>query len=390
MKILVIPSWYPTPERPLWCTWILPHISALRDAGHDVYVLQVEVDVTRDPEKMLVYESVQRNSRHLYAYLPIKYHKFYRTRFYYGDILQSYSDKLHELYIKIKEEWGKPDVIHAHVSLPAGYGAAYLGQLEQIPVVVTEHYSGFENDARFFWRVGCFVKEMADKVQGFYSVSPGFSKRIDATGLLKVTGTLPNPIDTDLFSLDVEKQKNGVFRVVMAGSRGKVKGADVLFAAMYQLLGKLNWSLTILGDFEQKSIFKSWFDNPMFSERVNFLGKVPQKDLVRIYSNSDLYVVSSRSETANVSMLEAMACGIPVVTSRCGAPETLVDDTVSMSIPNEDSSAMANAILAMSENIEKYKREELHEFVVRNYSKAVVADSMIAAYTSAIHNLNKQ
>ena len=389
MKILVIPSWHPTPEKPLWCTWVLPHIAALREAGHDVYVLQVDIDLVKDSGKLKSGEIIQRNKKHIFARLPVKFHKYYRTRFFYGTILKAYSAKVHKLYKIIENEWGKPDVIHAHVSLPAGYGAAELGEKEKIPVIVTEHYTGFENDAKFWWRVGVFVKNMGQKVQGFYTVSPGFAKRVEVTRLLNVSGVLPNPIDTDRFHSIEDKKKSPVFRVVMAGSMDKRKGADVLFEALNQLLGKLNWSLTLFGTFDQQSGFQEWLKNPEFSKRVSLPGMVSQQVLTKIYSNSDLYVVSSRIETANVSMLEAMACGLPVVSTRCGASETLLDDSVSITVPSEDPQAMAEAILTMSNTIGNYKKKELREFVIRNYSKKAVADKMINAYQNAIDKTNQ-
>lgn len=386
MKILVIPSWHPTPEKPLRCNWILPHITALREAGHDVFVLHVDLDVVNEV-KNITHENVNyRNIKYIYHKHSVKCNKYYRTRFFYKSVLDSYAEKLQDLYKEIEESWGKPDVIHAHVSLPAGYGAAKLGMKNIIPVVVTEHYSGFESDAKFWWRVGCFVKQMGSNIQGFYAVSPGFAKRIMATGLIEVSGTLPNPIDTDLFFPLEQKAESEFFRIVITGNLSKLKGVDILFQALSLLLGKLNWSLTVLGDYQQKIKFRKWLDNPEFSKRVNLLGKISQKELVNIYSNSDLYIVASRVETANVSMLEAMACGIPVITTRCGAPETLINDSVAIVVPPEDPQAMAIAILTMSNSIEKYKKEQLREFVVCNYSKKSVVDKMITAYKNAIQS----
>ena len=166
-----------------------------------------------------------------------------------------------------------------------------------------------------------------------------------------------------------------------------IKGADILFEALYQLLGKLDWSLTLFGTFDQKSKFQQWFKNSEFSKRVFLPGKVSQNELATIYSNSDLYVVSSRIETANVSMLEAMACGVPVVSTICGAPETLLDDSVSITVPSENPKAMAEAILAISENIKNYKKEDLREFVVSKYSKKAVSDKMLLAYHHAISQI---
>jgi glycosyltransferase involved in cell wall biosynthesis len=79
-----------------------------------------------------------------------------------------------------------------------------------------------------------------------------------------------------------------------------------------------------------------------------------------------------------------MACGLPVVSTICGAPETLLDESVSITVPSEDPKAMAEAILTMSNTIENYNKDDLRDFVVRNYSKKAVADKMIEAYGKAI------
>lgn len=72
--------------------------------------------------------------------------------------------------------------------------------------------------------------------------------------------------------------------------------------------------------------------------------QVAQPEIFACYSNSDLYVVSSRTETANVAMPQAMACGAPVVITSCGAPETLIDGTVGITGAPDDPSAMAKGV----------------------------------------------
>ena len=384
MKILIIPSWHPASVKPNWCTWILPHVNALKENGHDVYVLQVDMETPFESEKNHVF----LNTKHIYGKLSVNKHKWSRTRFFYGSTLSRYCKKLQELYKIVEKEWGKPDVIHAHVSLPAGYGAAELGQKENIPVIVTEHYSGFESDARFWWRVGSYVKEMGKKIQGFYTVSPGNAERIEKTNLLKVTGVLPNPIDTSVFSPKDAKRTSKKFEIVTAGGLSYIKGTDILFDALKIIGKKVDWHLTLFGNANKQKEYDTWLNDPLLSKRITLRGKVSQKELAEQYSISDLYVVSSRVETANVSMLEAMACGCAVVTTEIGAPETLIDDSVGVSVPSEDPKTMAEAILMMSNSIENYKREELREFVVQNYSKMAVVDRMIDAYNLSIEVKN--
>lgn len=386
LKVFVIPTWHPTPTRPLWCNWILPHIAMLRESGVETHVLQLGFDSEPTPEGTDPWQQPIRllNFNHLYVPVPNLTKRYQRTRFFFGAYLRKYADRLRDVYRLAVDKWGKPDILHAHVSLPCGFLAANLGQEFGIPVIVQEHYSGFESDARFPWRLGCFVQEMGRRIQGFYAVSPGYAHRIKNTGLLAVTGVLPNPIDTDLFAPALRKAQNKSFHIVAAGSMSMLKGVDLLFEALHQVSSELDWRLTLFGDTMQREAFARWLDDPQFSCRLSLPGKVPQFELARVYSQSDLYVVSSRSETANVSMLEAMACGVPVVTTSCGAPETLIDDSVGIAVKANDPEALAVAILQVARGSKRFDRHALRGFVVERYSKPAVANQVMKAYQMAL------
>lgn len=387
MKILVIPTWHPTKEKPLFCTWILAHIEALKSVGHDVYVLHIDVEPTNNQENLGKKDFIEESSsNHLFSKLYIKNSKFYRTRFFYKKALNSYTTRLFEMYEKMKESWGEPDVIHAHVSLYAGYGSSLLGKKHHIPVVVTEHYSGFESDAKYFWRVGAFAKEMSKKIQGFYAVSKAFANRIENTKLVEVTGVLPNPVDTDIFYLRDEKKESDTFEIVTAGSATNIKGIDILLDSLNLLDDNINWHLTLFGNYNNIDKYKHHFKKD-FDKKITIVGKVPQEELAKAYSKSNLYIVSSRSETANVSMLEAMACGLPVITTICGGPESLINDKVGITIPSENPKALAEAIKKVYNSKENYKKEDLINFIIDNYSKEAVAQKMSKAYYEAINKL---
>ncbi len=253
-----------------------------------------------------------------------------------------------------------------------------------MPVIVQEHYTGFESDARFPWRVGCYVRDMGRRIQGFYAVSPGYAERIGRTRLVNVTGVLPNPIDTGIFAPIERPQPNDHFQIVMAGNVDRLKGADILFAALQRLLPELDWRLTVFGEVRERESFAPWLRDSQFSRRLSLPGKVSQDELRRAYSRSDLYVVSSRLETANVSMLEAMACGLPVVTTRCGAPETLVDESVAITVRPDDPRDLAEGILQVARNVQRFDPRVLRRFVLERYSKSVVARMVVDAYEAAI------
>lgn len=81
-------------------------------------------------------------------------------------------------------------------------------------------------------------------------------------------------------------------------------------------------------------------------EYVEFMGRVSAHELVKLYQGAELFVLPSTQEGLAISMLEAMACGLPVVATRCGGPEGVVHDGITgRLVPNDDAEAFAAAVL---------------------------------------------
>jgi len=83
-------------------------------------------------------------------------------------------------------------------------------------------------------------------------------------------------------------------------------------------------------------------------------------------------------------MLQAMSCGVPVVTTACGGPETLIDDTVGVIVRPNDPQALADGIIKVANNWSHYDPVLLREFVQRRYSKPAVAKMVLKVY-HAVH-----
>lgn len=381
-----MPSWHPTPTKPHYCRWIVPHIEMLKRHGFETSVLHLGIGDAIGCSWAEPIEDL--TDRHLYCAVPGLNSRYQRLRWTYRSWLERAFPRMDEIYDEAVRRWGKPDVIHAHVSLPGGYFAAKLGQRHGVPVIVQEHYSGFESDARLPWRVGCLAREVGRSVAGFYAVSPGYARRIENTRLVKVAGVLPNPIDTDFFHPGdpsrLRRCRSHEIRIVTTGGVCWLKGSDLLLQALVEISRQRQVRATIFGPCEDLAPFGKWLCHPNVTSSVVMAGVVDQERLRDAYCSSDLYVVSSRSETANVSMLEALACGIPIVTTACGGPETLVDHTVATIAAPNDPAALAQSILQEAESGNR-NIEKLRNFVQTRYSMPVVARAVEAAYEAAWH-----
>jgi glycosyltransferase involved in cell wall biosynthesis len=79
-----------------------------------------------------------------------------------------------------------------------------------------------------------------------------------------------------------------------------------------------------------------------------------------------------------------MACGVPVATTSCGGPETLIDDTVGIAVAPGNPQALAKGIMKVAHTPQRYDRNNLRQFVLGHYSKPVVANVVKEAYFNAI------
>jgi glycosyltransferase involved in cell wall biosynthesis len=110
-------------------------------------------------------------------------------------------------------------------------------------------------------------------------------------------------------------------------------------------------------------------------ESVVFRGKVEMDELAALYRGADLFVISSAQEGLGIVMIEAMACGTPVVATDCGGPEGIViNGQTGQIVPNNDPQALADALLRLLSDPAglDHLRQGCLEFVRQNCALPVV------------------
>ena len=196
-------------------------------------------------------------------------------------------------------------------------------------------------------------KCLARKVDHFFACS-----EFNASQIKEYCGLIPqvlhNGVDTGLFrplspqlqirqDLDISADD----RVVMSACRLiGLKGIHYAIKAVAELIGK-GYSLKYLiaGDGDDRGKLEALAKASNISDSVVFLGSVQNSELPLYYSLADIAVFPSvADETFGISIAEAMACGVPVVSTRVGGiPEVVTEDT-GLLVPPRDGHALAEAI----------------------------------------------
>lgn len=123
------------------------------------------------------------------------------------------------------------------------------------------------------------------------------------------------------------------------------------------------------------------------SNRIEFVGAIPHSRVPAMLRGFDVYVAASRRESFGVAVVEASACGVPViVTDVDGLSEVVEQDRTGLIVPGEDATSLASAMKALILNKEMRRRlgEGGRVSVQRRYDWESSVTSMIACYASTI------
>lgn len=175
-------------------------------------------------------------------------------------------------------------------------------------------------------------------------------------------------------------------RVIAVGRLDYQKGFDRLIQAweIVYKSGKYNgWRLDIFGQGEWKEMLQGMIDERELNGSA-FINK-PTKNIGREYSESSMLVMSSNYEGFPMVMIEAMACGLPVVAFdfKCGPKDIIREGENGLIIRNGDIEALAEGMMRLMEDTENRKRMSLNaRKIVDTYSEKAVMDKWIGLFNN--------
>jgi glycosyltransferase involved in cell wall biosynthesis len=131
-----------------------------------------------------------------------------------------------------------------------------------------------------------------------------------------------------------------------------VKGGEYALLALRQLADAgLNFDFQIIGDGPEKARILYTITDLGLEDHITMLGKLPPSSVRQHLQKADAFLLSSLSEGISNAVLEAMACGLPVVTTDCGGMREAVTDGVEgFVVPVRDPSTMAEKLSSLAQD----------------------------------------
>lgn len=378
MEVLVIPSWYPNGKDQLMGIYHKEYCEALAQKKDiNVNMLFIERQRLNNPIKYLFMKKndlIEEKGYKVYVKRMLNVEKIS-----YNWQLKRYVKTMEKAFKNYLKHHSKPDILHAQVTLPAGYATCIIGQKYNIPVVVTEHATYYKD---FFNQQNLPYTEFVLKNCYFTSVSEYMLK--DLPPYVKDKKVLPNLVDTATFKLPRKNIKG--LRIAKVCAFRKGKRVEDLLEALHILIYEKKLKdikLVIVGDGYLKDFYVNKCHELKLDKYVEFVGRKTKEEIAKILNKSNLFVISSTNETFCIPGIEALASGMPLVSTKCYGPEEYIDAKSGKLVEVGNPLQLANAINEVYQNLSKYDLQYLRKIADR-YSADSVTKIAIEIYNKLI------
>lgn len=379
MHVLILPSWYPADEYDINGVFFREQAIALKKQGVTVGVISISLLSLRKMRNIFSY-TITKVSVTEEEDIPT-YRKSYRNWFYKIPVLGKawYVLNARKLFLRYVKEQGYPDIIHVHSILDAGFAAMNIKNRFSIPYVVTEHSTSFARNLHS-QRELKLIRMIADQSNLNIAVSSPFASLLHIkTG--KEWTVMPNIVHERFFREIREPGNQLNFRFINICFLSKKKRVDLLINAFSSVFGgNPKIELYIGGTGDQLPELKQLVSNLNLEKQVVFLGALSRNQVMEEVEKAEVFVLSSEFETFGVVLIEALALGKPVISTRSGGPEDIVEEYNGLLVPVNNVEALADAMQYMVDNYHKFDQTEIQHRCYKKYSEESVGKALKELY----------
>lgn len=280
--------------------------------------------------------------------------------------------------LKKKNEY---DVVHAWFGFPCGLMALILNK----PFIVSLRGSDVPGyNERFSYQyifLTPVIKQVWKKAEKVIANSSGL-KELARETLDTSIDVIPNGVNIREFYPSNAKQRDSekIQLICVARLTPRKRVQDILKAVQ----GLDHVELTLIGKGPEEENLKEMAKELGIDSKTNFEGYIPHEDIADFYRDSDIFIMPSLNEGMSNTILEAMASGLPIITTQTGGTDELIDEN-GFIVPKKDPSAIREAI---REYMSDYEKIAEHSNNSRDRAEKLswksVADQYLEVYNSPI------
>lgn len=384
MHILLLPSWYKTPENPGSGIFFFEQANALSLLGHQVSIVYYENRGLRhfsfNKLRNNHFQIVENKNHNVLEFCMKGWNPLAQIKL--GRILWKYL--LYKTILNYIKKYGIPDIIHLHSIFWAGSVAQRISKEKGIPYFITEHSSLWYSPKIYKYKKE--ITPILTNATKIFAVSSSLKKYMNIIIPNIDIIIIFNFINIDyFFSTQKNSLKKNNFTFFSLGNLIETKGFDILLKAFSLAFSEReNIKLRIGGIGKLENKLKELSHSLNIDNQVTFLGFLTKKEVCKEMNNSNAFILLSKFETFGIVYAEAMACGKPVIATKCGGPEDFITSECGYLINSENVNEAAKAMISIEQNINHFNKEKIRDYVEEKLSSSKLAKKLELYYANKI------
>ena len=365
-KVLHLAKWYPNKAEPLLGIFIRKYIQSVQQSFDNKVISVYQTDTIKS--------NIQRIVNH--------YNNTEEVVFYHKKGLLNKISVLYRVWKEIKNF--QAHLIHAHVMGWTSSLAFFFSRTNQVPFIISEHWSGYRKKgyAQLNFASKILRKISARKAEQICVVSNFLKEDMIKCGVEANYTIIGNVVDGK--TLDIGKNKT--FSFVFAGDLvQETKNVKGILEAFYEVIKHhKNIKLDIIGDGKDLKNYKNLSDQLKLNNHVSFHGNQSNDYVFKTLSQSHVLILNSYFETFSIICAEALLCGIPIISTKCGGPESFLNDETGILIDCDSNNQLIKAMKDMVTNYDKYEPEKLKS-MAHQFSMDSIGEKINQQYLRALN-----
>lgn len=385
MHILIIPSWYKNNENPVKGSFFEEQARALQKLGHKVSILFFDFKAFSDNSKCFNNEGLDNGLYTCYYTFKAKIPRNRRLNYY---LLNKFAFKKYKSY---ENAFGIPDIIHAHSVFYGGIIADYLSRQIKRPYVITEHLTRFITGQLSNKVDLSIAKNVFDKCASVILVSESFKN--DLLQILNIEQNkikvIHNMVSEEFFEKSCISQlsPDKPIRFFTNSFISSRKNHKLIIEAFHLFHKEFPNSQLIIGgeavrieDINYEREIKRRVVELRLDNCVFFIGPLSRSRVKYELDNCHVFLLASTYETFGVVLIEALACGRPVITTNSKGPIDIVNKNNGLIIESFNPVSFNEGMNFMIKNYPLYDQNSIRKDCYNRFGYKAIMNKVLGVY----------
>lgn len=385
--VLIIPSWYPSYAQDVRGSFFKEQALALKEAGFKVGIITPALRsihhrksfVGKWGAELCIENSIPVFRQHGLKIFP--YSQVLNLKYWELLGLQLFKE-----YVK---KYGIPDLLHVNSMI---YGVAWAKAIFHkygIPYIITEHSSEFVlGNVKPYLQsyLADAIAKASRRIAVSSSLAETLHNKFIGVGDKYEWNVIPNMVD-DRFFVSDSNLKSDVFVFSNVAGLVRNKGHNELIRAFATSFHDVKDTvLKIYGEGPERIALEKLIIELNLVGKVYLEGEISREQMPTVLAASNIFVLSSKYETFNIAIVEALAMGLPVISTACGGPQDIVRvGNDGILVPVDDINAMAQAMHKMKVDSHAFNSIQISNSCKHRFS----SDTYVRNYTRIYSKINE-